>query len=542
MFGWTEDVTGSGIYALRVRDIASGRMIVDDIDEAHGMFAFDAGGRYLFWVGRGPNGHADSVWRRDMANGTDVKVHDERDPAFFIELRTTASGGFVVIRMMNGAQSEVRLVPASDPTADPILVEPRAIGLRYDVEHWDNRLLILTDADGAVDMKVATASPDAPGKAQWRDWIAHQPGRFIAAIHPFRDRLVVEEWRDARPRLTLIGADGTNRDVAFDEPAYALAVPRGQGWGAAALAFTYQSPRTPPRLSRLMLGDGAVVAAKTPAHPAYDPQLYMVERIEAPTPDGMRVPITLLRRRAAPRDGSAPLFMTGYGSYGANVEADFQPASIALVDRGWTCAIAHVRGGAERGSDWWRSVLTTGKKKSFTDFIDCAEHLCAEGYTARGRIVAHGFSAGGLLMGAIFTMRPDLWAGVIAQVPFIDPLGTMEQFESHPLGASALPIWGDPRIPEEYAYMASYSPYDRIEPAAYPAFLSTGSVADERVSFWEQLKFVARARANSRAKHPIMSKNATTGGHMGASGEQAARRQQAMFQGFAIWAAERRWD
>ncbi|MBB5686880.1 S9 family peptidase [Sphingobium boeckii] len=542
MFGWAEDLTGSGIFSIRVREIATGKMRVTDIDAGHGSFAFDAGGRYLFWVGRDDSGHPNSVWRRDMQTGADVKVHAESDPAFFIQLRTTASGGFVVIQMLNGAQTEVMLVPASDPTAKPILVEPRAPDLRYDVDHWNDQLVILTDVDGAIDMKIMTVPVATPGRAQWKPWVPHIAGRFIAAIHPFRDHLVREEWRDANPRLVVMDKKGGERDVGFDEPAYALFAPHGQGWDAPALAFTYQSPRTPPQPSRLMLASGTAAPARaTTINPAYDPAHYVVERLEAVAPDGERVPITLLRSKAARRDGKAPLFLYGYGSYGATVPAEFDAASIALVDQGWSYAIAHVRGGAEKGSHWWRSVLKTGKKKTFTDFIACAEHLIAEGYTAKGRIVSHGYSAGGLLMGAIYTMRPDLWAGVIAQVPFVDPLNTMDAFETHPLGLTALPIWGDPRVPEEYAYIASYSPYDQLKPAAYPALLTTSSLADERVAFYEPLKFTVRARAVTTGGHPIMTKISSIGGHMGASGSKAVRQQQAMFQAFAIWAADDKW-
>lgn len=273
----------------------------------------------------------------------------------------------------------------------------------------------------------------------------------------------------------------------------------------------------------------------------YDPARYAVERIEVAAADGARVPITLLHRRGAARDGKAPLFLYGYGSYGATVPARFSPAALALVDEGWTYAIAHVRGGAERGNDWWRSVLKKGKKKTFTDFIACAEHLVEQGYTTKGRIVAHGYSAGGLLMGAVYTMRPDLWAGVIAQVPFVDPLNTLDHFETHPLRGTGLKIWGDPRIADEYDYIASYSPYDNLKAAAYPALLATGNVADERVSFFEPLKFAAKARALTTAGNPVMVRISMLGGHVFPQGSKAAREQDAQFGAFAIWAAGRRW-
>lgn len=542
LFGWSDDLTGSGIFSVRVREIASGKMLVSDIHDGHGSFAFDAGGRYLFWVKRNAHGNPASVWRRDMRTGADAQIYAQNDPAFFIELRTLASGAFVVIRMLNGAQSEVWLIPASDPTSKPILVEPRTPGLRYDVDHWNSQLLILTDVDGAADMKIMTAPVATPGRANWTPWVPHQAGRFIAALHPFKDVLIREEWRDANPHLVLMSKDGSERDIGFEEPAYALTVPNSQGWTASALAFTYQSLRIPPRTYHLDLATGvSAPAGHVLANPAYDLARYLVERIEAVAPDGAMVPITILRARGAPRDGTGPLFLYGYGSYGATVETLFQASAISLVDQGWTFAIAHVRGGAEKGTNWWRSVLTTGKKKTFTDFIACAEHLIAHNYAAKGRIVAHGYSAGGLLMGAVYTMRPDLWAGVIAQVPFVDPLNTMDNFESHPLGRTALPIWGDPRIPEEWAYIASYSPYDQLKPAAYPALLATGSLADERVAFYEPLKFAVKARSLTTAGNPILARIETAGGHMGASGAAAAIEQDARFHAFAIWAADRKW-
>jgi oligopeptidase B len=223
------------------------------------------------------------------------------------------------------------------------------------------------------------------------------------------------------------------------------------------------------------------------------------------------------------------------------VDADFSSSALAQVEQGWIYAIAHVRGGAERGSDWWRSVLKQGKKKTFTDFITCAEHLIAHGYTRKQRIVAHGFSAGGLLMGAIYTMRPDLWAGVIARVPFLDVLTTMEHYDTHPLGTTSFPYWGDPHVPEEYAYMASYSPYDHLRAAAYPALLAVGSVADNRVAFWEPLKFAVKTRTLTTAGNPILSRTAMYAGHAGDPGAKAQYLQKASFVAFAIWAADRKW-
>jgi len=544
LFGWAADLRGSDIFSILVRDVASGRMLVEDIVDSHGEFAFSPDGRYLFWCGRTDKGRPSTIYRREIGAGAgkDTLIYENEDPAFFVSLRLTAAGGYLVIRRFSGDMTDVRLVPMQTPTAAPTLVEAATQGLHYDVEEWNGRLLLLTDADGAVDYKLVTASFDAPGRAHWQPFVPHQAGRFILAIHPFQDYLVREEWRDALPRLVVMARDGKEREIAFDEAAYAISVAPDQGWTSPALAFSYQSPRSPRAPFQLTLASGSYArVGKAPAASAFRRERYQVRRLVAPAADGARIPVTVLMRKGQKLDGSAPLYLYGYGSYGGTVDAEFSAAAVALVDQGWIYAIAHVRGGAERGTDWWRSVLKQGKKKTFTDFIACAEYLIERRYTRKGRIVAHGYSAGGLLMGAIYTMRPDLWAGVIARVPFVDVLTTIEHYENHPLGMTSFPFWGDPRLAEEHAYMASYSPYDQLRSAAYPALLAVGSVADNRVAFWEPLKFAVKARALTTAGNPILSRTLMYAGHMGDPGATAMYAENASFLAFAIWAAERRW-
>jgi oligopeptidase B len=547
LVGWAADQRGSDIFSITVRDIATGTILVDDIHDAHGAFAFSPDGRYLFWVGRSDKGRPSTVYRRRIGemrgaeNGATL-IYENTDPAFFLGLRVTAGGGYLVIRTFNGAMSENRLVPMADPTAQPVLVEPKTAGVRYGVDEWNGKLLLLTDVDGAVDYKIMTAGFDAPGRAHWQPFVPHEPGRFILAIHPFADYLVREEWRDALPRLVVMTKDGKERDVTFGEAAYALSVAPDQGWHSPTLAFNYQSPQTPRTPCVLTLATGNVTRKNdVKASRVFDRNKYEVRRLVAPADDGAQVPITVLMRKGQKLDGSAPLYQYGYGAYGDTVNAEFSAAAIAAVDQGWIYVLAHVRGGAERGSAWTRAAQKHGKKKSFTDFITCAEYLIAQGYTRKGRIVAHGFSAGGLMMGAVYTMRPDLWAGVIARVPFLDVLSTLESFEERPLGTSSFVHWGDPRIPEDHAYMASYSPYDHLKPAAYPALFTLGSVADNRVSFWEPLKFAVKARVLTTAGNPILSRSALLGGHGGASGNAAQYAELASFLAFAIWAADRKW-
>jgi len=543
LLGWAADETGAGAFTLRVREIETGRMLVSGIDNAHGAFAFEPQGRYFFWVHRSDEGRPDAVRRRDMRTGEDVEIYAESDPAVLFDVRVTASGGYVIFRLYDSEMSEVWFIPTADPTRAPTVIERRAAGLTYDVEHWDDRFVIITDADGAIDRKLMTASPNAPGRENWAELVPHKAGRPIRAIHPFSTHLVREEWRDAKPRLVVMEKDGGERDIVFEDPAYAIEVPARQGYENNHLTYVYQSPRTPAKVfyASLETAQSAPVDGRGRGVSGFSSDDYIVERIEAPGEGGVRVPVTVLRRKNTLSAQPQPLLLYAYGSYGVNALADFSPAAVALVDEGWTFAIAHVRGGAERGAAWWRSVLKHGKSKTFTDFIASAELLIAEGYAERGKIVAHGLSAGGLLMGAVYTMRPDLWAGVIAQAPFVDVLNTIDDYQNHPLGETPFPIWGDPRIEEDYRYMASYSPYEALVRADYPALLATGGVADDAVAFWEAMKFAAKARYLTTGDAPIMSLIHPTAGHPGPSGAEAVREQQALFLAFAISAVNDNW-
>ena len=541
LVGWAEDRVGSGQFRICVAEIATGRMLVDAIDQAHGSFDFDAGGQYLFWVARNAAGRPAAVFRRDLRSGTDTEVLDPPGEGLFIDVSRTASGGFVVIRRFNGSTAESYLVSAAQPTAAPRLVAPRMPDLRYTVDHWNDRLVILTDVDGAVDMKVMTAPIDRPERENWQELVPHRPGRSIVALHPFRDCMVRLEWKDAKPQLVVMRPDGGEQDVTFDEQAYTLDLPRGQDWDATSLTFGYESPRLPRETRRLTLSTGAQAAASPAIRSAsFDPNRFVVERLEVPSTDGVRVPVTLLRRRDAARDGRSPLYLYAYGSYGAIQEASFVPANLALVERGWTFAIAHVRGGGERGSQWWRQILRTGKKRSFEDYLACADHLVRNGYTAAGRIVAEGFSAGGLLIGNAVVERPELFAGIVGRAAYVDPLGAKD-IKDHPLGPSAIPIWGDPANPAEYAYIASYAPYEHLRKASLPAMLMVSSIADDRVMYTDALKFALRARALTTGGQPMMAKIASVGGHVGLPGPEAAAERKALFHAFAIWAADHRW-
>jgi oligopeptidase B len=539
LFAWAVDETGSEYHTLYVKDIETGRIVSSDIHDCYGTFAFAPDSKHLFWVLRDRLSRPTKVFRRPARGGTDVEVYDEKDPAFFIHVSLTASKRTLLIHCFNGDMGDTRVVFGDDVLGTPTLVEPRRNGLLYTVEDWQDDYLILTNANGAYDFKVMRAHRANLSEAGWQPFIAHHPGHFIAAIRPFRNFLVLTEWRDANPHLITATPAGQMHDIAFAEAAYNVSLEPQQIYETDNLRYAYETPRLPKAWYDYDMKTAKHLLLSAP-HRSFDPEHYVVERLSAPSSDDVMVPITVLMKKGTKLDGSAPLLMYGYGSYGDSVTASFSAPALALVDQGWIHVLAHVRGGAEKGTRWWRSVLKRGKKKTFVDFIACAEHLIQKRYTRPGQIAIHGLSAGGLLIGAVYNMRPDLWGAAIAQVPFVDLLNTMED-ENHPLWFTALPIWGDPRIKADWEYMASYSPYTNVHKAAYPPLLATGSLVDDRVGFWEPVKFVEKVRDDSTNKAPKMVKIDMSAGHMGASGRNAKLRQQAMFYAFAIWAVGNKW-
>ena len=537
LFAWAEDVLGSENYRIQVKDLETGEVLAGPAEHAFGDFVFSPDSQWLFWTWRDLNSRPAKVFRRPARGGADVFVYEERDPAFLVQVTRPASNDFVAIRAWNAESSEVWLIPAADPTAPSRVVQPRTPGLVYSVEPWSRDLVILTNADGAIDFKLMLADPAAPGRAGWRQWIAHRPGRFITEVRAFRHHFVRMERADANPVVVVTSREGRERTIGFDEAAYAVDLVAGEVFDSRLLGLLYRSPRTPPRWLEYDMDSGRSRVARETTLAGFDKERYLVERLFATAPDGASVPITVLRRRDLKLDGGAPLLLTGYGAYGYAVEADFSAPNLSLVDRGWVWAIAHVRGGSEKGWGWFLAARRNTKKTSFTDFIACAEHLAGQGYTSPGRIVAHGYSAGGLLVGAALNMRPDLWAGVIGQAPFVDMLNTMSD-ASHPLVPLARPDWGDPLADgAAYDYIASYSPYDNVTAQRYPPVLATTAVADDRVGYWEPAKWIAELRERSTGGRPMLLRTEMAGGHAGGAAREDELARSALFFAFAIWAA-----
>ncbi len=549
LYAWAVDTQGSEYFSIRIKDLATGEGLPGGPESSSGDFCFSPCSRFLFWIWRNAEGRPSKVFRRPARGGEDVLVYEEPDEGFFIHLGVTESRAFIVIGAGDHETSETRLIPAADPTSAPFVVEPRTPGLRYGVEHWPTegepgRFVIHTNADQATDYKLMWADAQAPGRAHWRDWIGHEPGRFLVGVTATRDHLVRLERVDANNRIVVTAReDLSEHAIAFDEEAFALSFETGWEFDSPTLRFVYQSPTTPRSWFDYDMRTRARTLRKTQDVPSgHDPSRYVARRLHATAKDGAQVPITVLMRADTLLDGSAPLLLYGYGSYGLPMEPSFSIRNLSLVDRGWIWATAHVRGGSEKGWGWFLDGRKETKTNTFTDFIACAEHLADADYVSRGNIVAYGGSAGGMLMGAAANMAPELFAGIIAAVPFVDVLNTMSDADL-PLTPPEWPEWGNPlEDAQAYDRILGYSPYDNVRAQPYPAILATGGLSDPRVTYWEPAKWAAKVRAHSTSGAPVLLKINMEAGHGGASGRFDFLKEIALDYAFAIWAVERGWE
>ena len=560
LFAYAEDAQGSEVHQIYVKDLATGEVLPDPIQSATGNFTFSSDSQWIFWTNRDDNGRPDKIFRRPARGGEAALVYEEADDGMFISVGRTSDDAFVIISIANQETSETRYISGDEPTAEPKVLAPREEGVLYDADHAMYRWLIRTNADGAVDFKIVEAADADLRRARWRDVIPHRPGRYIEGFTPYADNLVRQERADANTRIIItqypgpradpvgtavppLGLGAEEYEIEVTEPAYSLALATPLEFGGNTMRYSYNSPSTPTSTYDYNMGTRERTLRKVQEVPSgHDPADYVVERLNAPASDGELVPVTVLRRKSTPVDGSAPLLLYGYGSYGIPMPASFSTNRLSLVDRGWIYAIAHIRGGSDKGWNWFLSARRFTKKNTFTDLIAAAEHLISSGHGKAGHIVAQGGSAGGLLMGAVNNMRPDLWAGVIGQVPFVDVINTMSD-TSLPLTPPEWPEWGNPiEDPEAYDYMMSYSPYDQVEAKAYPAVLATGGLSDPRVTYWEPEKWVAKLRPATTSGKPVLLKINMEAGHGGASGRFDYLKEVAHDYAFAVWAIDKGWE
>jgi oligopeptidase B len=417
------------------------------------------------------------------------------------------------------------------------------VGVKYSLDHWTDRWVIRTNADEALDFKLCVSFARFPAKVTWEDWVPYAPGRYITGFLAFAGHLARAERVDACDRIVIVDRAGAEHLIDFDEEAYALGLVGGHEYEAATLRFVYESPTTPKQWFDYDMAARTRALRKTQEIPSgHHPSRYVARRLYAPASDGEQIPITVLMLKDTPLDGSAPLMLYGYGAYGIAMEPNFSIRNLSLVDRGWIWATAHIRGGSDKGWGWFLAGRKTRKPNTFTDFIAAAEHLVSQGYGTPGRIAAYGGSAGGMLMGAVANLRPDLWGAIIAAVPFVDVLNTMSD-ESLPLTPPEWPEWGDPmRDPAAYDLIAGYSPYDQVSARPYPPILATGGLSDPRVTYWEPQKWAAKLRDHTTGDAPILLKINMEAGHGGASGRFEFLKEIALDYAFAVWALERGWE
>jgi oligopeptidase B len=543
LFAFSEDAQGSEVHQIFVKDLATGEVLADPVGSAYGDFTFSPDSQWLFWTNRDDNGRPDRIFRRPARGGETTLVYQEDDDGLFMSVGRSADDAFVLISIANQETSETRVIPAATPTATPVVLEPRQVGRLYDADHWGDRWVIRTNADDSIDFKIVEAPTATAGKAHWTDLVPHTPGRYIEGVALVKDHIARQERADANTTIVIRDRSGAEHGIAVDEPAYSLSLGGASEFDTTIMRYGYNSPSTPTSTYDYDLATRERTLRKVQEVPSgHNAADYVVERLNAPAPDGELVPVTVLRRRDTPVDGSAPVLLYGYGSYGSPIPASFSTNRLSLVDRGWIYAIAHVRGGSDKGWNWFLTARRMTKKNTFTDFIASAEHLIARGYARSGHIVAEGRSAGGMLMGAITNMRPDLWAGVIGGVPFVDVINTMSD-TTLPLTPPEWPEWGNPiEDPEAYDYMMSYSPYDQVGPMAYPAVLATGGLSDPRVTYWEPEKWVAKLRPATTSGKPILLKINMEAGHGGSSGRFDYLKEVAHDYAFAVWAIDRGWE
>ena len=516
------DFDGSEQYTIRLLDLETGQTLTDAIPGTYYSIEWANDNRTFYYSVLDEHHRPVTIYRHQLGTdpAQDALVYHEDDARFFVGLGKSNSGRFIYVVAGGNNMTEWRFMDANDPQAKLTLVEPRAVDFEYDLADHGDRFFIRHNGDDARDFQLATAPISNPGRANWTEFMAHEPGRPLLDLDAYQGHLVVACRQDGLPQVMIMRL--SDNDVHYiagiEEEDFAMSPRGGREFDTTSLRFSYTSMKTPAAVYDYDMDARERVLRKQQEIPSgYDADRYDTRRIWATARDGTSVPISLLMLKGTPVDGSAPLYLYGYGSYGLIMEANFGITALSLVDRGFVFAIAHIRGGMEMGWDWYENGKLLKKRNTFHDFIDCAEHLIAQGYTSAGRIAAAGGSAGGMLMGAVVNERPDLFGCVVAHVPFVDVLNTMLD-DSLPLTTMEYNEWGNPNDAEYYRYIRTYSPYDNVRRQPYPAMLVTGGISDPRVTYWEPAKWVAKLRDMRTDENPLLLKIHMDSGHAGASG------------------------
>jgi len=531
------DTVGRRKYTIRFKDLSSGQHLADEIPEVTGELAWANDNQTLFYTRQDPETlRPYQVFRHRLGTdpGTDALVYEEADETFSVGVEKTRSDRFIFITSAQTMSSEYRYLDADHPEAEPAILQPRARGLEYSVDHLGDSFYIRTNLE-AENFRLMAAPVESPGVASWGEVVPHRDDTYLADFALFTDFLVVSERREGLRRVRVIPwRGGDDHVVEFNEATYVVDLGENPENSSRVLRLEYASLTTPNTVYDYdMVTRELTLRKRDKVLGGFDPANYQAERLLVPARDGVRVPVSLVYRKGLNKDGSSPLLLYGYGSYGYSMEPWFSAEWISLLDRGFVCAIAHVRGGQEMGRRWYEDGKLLHKKNTFTDFVDCARFLVDHGYTSPDRLFAQGGSAGGLLMGAIANSDPGLFAGIIAEVPWVDVVTTMLD-DSIPLTTAEYDEWGDPNNRAFYDYMLSYSPYDNVVAQAYPSMLITAGLHDSQVQYWEPAKWAAKLRALKIDDNLLLLKAEMEAGHSGPSGRYQSYRDVAFTYAFML--------
>jgi oligopeptidase B len=552
LLAYSTDTVGDERFLLRVKDLGTGELLEDEVPNTLGSAVWDLKGTVLFYTTVDESWRPDKVWRHQLGTpvGDDVLVHHETDPKFATSVGRTRSDRLLVIGSGSKTTTEYQVLDAADPTGEFRVVAPRRQGVEYGVEHaviGGNDVLLVLHNDDAENYALATAPMDATSADQWRPLLPHDPAVRLEDVDAFASHLLVSQRSNGLTQLRVIdlddaAPDGLGEDylVEFEDPVYTVGAAGNPEFHQPTIRLGYTTMATPPAIYDFDVATRTLTLRKRtpvlphPVHGDFDPGRYEQHRTWATAPDGTEVPISLVCPKDAPRDGSMPVLLYGYGSYEHSTDPYFTISRLSLLDRGIGFAIAHVRGGGEMGRRWYDEGKLLHKRNTFTDFVACAEHLVADGWTSADRLVAEGGSAGGLLVGAAVNLAPEAFAGVVANVAFVDALTTILD-PSLPLTVVEWEEWGNPvEDPEVYAYMKSYSPYENIQARRYPPILAETSLHDTRVYYVEPAKWIARLRAVASNPEDFLLKTEMSAGHGGVSGRYNAWKDRAFSYAWVI--------
>ncbi|MEP6342489.1 MAG: S9 family peptidase [Maricaulaceae bacterium] len=535
------DHQGAENYQIFIQSI-DGSLIKTNIEKSSGDIQWAADSRTIFWIERDDNQRPCFVYAQDVFN-PDAKpklIYKEDNPGFFVSVGESDSGRFIEINVHNHTTSEIWMIPSASPFTSPICFAPRQHGCEYHVSDGEDQFYILTNYGDAVDFQIMQCANTDIGplthRKYWSEYAEHKPGRLILSQTVYDNYHVRLERENALPRIVITDIkNNESHNIEFDEAAYSLGLLPGLEYKTNTIRFTYSSPTTPTQTIDYKLTDRTRILRKTRQVPTgHSSEDYITDRKFITARDGEDIPVTLLYHKDTQLDGSAPCLLYGYGSYGITIPAAFRTSILSLADRGFVYAIAHIRGSQAKGYQWYLDGKLDNKPNTFNDFIDVGRSLASTNYTSIGKIVAHGGSAGGLLVGAALNLDTELFAGIIGDVPFVDVLTTISD-DTLPLTPPEWPEWGNPITDKEaYDIIASYSPYDQVTAKSYPPVLITAGLTDPRVTYWEPAKWAAKLRECQTGTSPILLKTNMTAGHAGESGRYDSLKELSEVYAFAV--------